>query len=134
MISGGCYCGRVRYEVAGEPFQETNCHCSICRRTSGAAFVTWFTVQRSSFRLLRGTPIEFRSTPQGTRRFCPRCGTQLTFEHQDFPDEIDVNTCSLDDPNSVSPRDHTHIGSKLQWIRLADGLPEFREGRDEPGR
>lgn len=33
MLKGGCFCGAVRYEAEGEPFHETNCHCSICRRT-----------------------------------------------------------------------------------------------------
>lgn len=130
MIKGGCFCGLVRYEATGEPLHETNCHCSICRRTSGAAFVTWFTVQRASFRFVRGTPTEFQSTDKAARRFCPRCGTHLTFEHRDLPDEIDVSTCSLDDSNRLPPKQHIHTSSRLDWIKLADGLPEYREERD----
>jgi len=38
MLKGGCYCGAVRYEAAGTPFNETSCHCTICRRTTGAPF------------------------------------------------------------------------------------------------
>jgi hypothetical protein len=75
MLSGGCFCARIRYETAGAPFNETNCHCSICRRTTGAPFVTWFSVPRSQFRFIRGEPARFRSTPKGTRSFCPACGT-----------------------------------------------------------
>jgi hypothetical protein len=56
MLKGGCFCGRIRYEAAGTPFHETNCHCSICRRISGAPFVTWFSVSRSEFRLVCGEP------------------------------------------------------------------------------
>jgi hypothetical protein len=130
MIKGGCFCGLVRYEATGEPFHETNCHCSICRRASGAAFVTWFTVPRASFRFVRGAPTKFRSTDRAARRFCPRCGTHLTFEHHDLPDEIDVSTCSLDDPNGLPPKQHIHTSSRLDWIKLADGLPEYREERD----
>jgi hypothetical protein len=66
-----------------------------------------------------------RRSIRGTRRFCPRCGTQVTFEHEDFSDEIDLTTCSLDDPNSRPPKDHIHTSSKLEWIILADGLPEY---------
>jgi hypothetical protein len=50
MLTGGCFCGAIRYEVAGAPFHETNCHCSICRRTAGAAFVTWFSVRSADHR------------------------------------------------------------------------------------
>jgi len=62
MLKGGCFCGRIRYETTAAPFHETNCHCSICRRTSGAPFVTWFSVPRSEFRLVSGEPARFEST------------------------------------------------------------------------
>jgi hypothetical protein len=65
----------------------------------------------------------------GVRSFCPRCGTQLTFEHRDFPDEMDVTTCSLDDPVAAPPHDHTRASSKLDWVRLSDGLPSYPEAR-----
>lgn len=131
MLNGGCFCGHLRYEAAGTPADETNCHCSICRRTTGAPFVAWFSVPRSDFRLLQGEPARFRSTPKATRSFCPRCGTQLTFEHDDFPDEIGVTTSSLDDPRGVPPRDHTYTADRLPWIELGDALPRYREGRRE---
>ena len=112
-------------------YPSPNCHCSICRRTTGAPFVTWLSVPRLQFKLVRGEPSRFKSTAKGMRSFCPRCGTQLTFEHEDFVDEIDVTTCSLDDPNELPPRDHTRTSSKLRWLKLADQLPEYQESRRE---
>jgi len=46
-------------------------------------------------------------------------------------DEIDVTTCSLDQPNRVPPVDHTRTSSRLAWVKLTDGLPPFREIRQE---
>ena len=129
MLKGGCFCGHIRYEAVGTPFHETNCHCSICRRTTGAPFVTWFSMARSQFQIVRGEPTRFRSTAKGTRSFCPQCGTQLTFEHEDFPDELDVTTASLDTPEDLPPKDHTYTSSKLDWIKLVDQLPEYPESR-----
>jgi hypothetical protein len=129
MLQGGCFCGRIRYEVTGTPFDETSCHCSICRRTSGAPFVAWFSVRPSEFRWRSGSPSQFRSSTRATRSFCAHCGTQLTFQADDSPDEIDVTTCSLDQPEAVPPRDHTHISSRLRWIALSDGLPQFSLAR-----
>jgi len=129
MLQGGCFCGRIRYEVTGIPFHETNCHCSICRRTTGAPFVAWFSVRPSEFRWLSGRPSRFRSSTQATRSFCAHCGTQLTFEDHGYPDEIDVTTSSLNLPDAVPPRDHTHVSSRLPWIALADGLPQFSQAR-----
>ncbi|HTS51944.1 MAG TPA: GFA family protein [Burkholderiales bacterium] len=131
MLQGGCFCGAIRYVAGGAPFDETICHCSICRRTTGAPLVAWFSVLRSEFRLLQGTPTRFRSSDKATRTFCPRCGTQLTFERDDLLDEIDVTTCSLDEPQRVQPKDHTRTSSRLGWVKLADGLPEYREARSK---
>src|SRR5918998_688452 len=38
--TGGCLCGAVRYEVRGPLRPVVDCHCTMCRRTSGhfAAF------------------------------------------------------------------------------------------------
>lgn len=66
----------------------------------------------------------------GTRSFCPRCGTQLSFESSRAPAEIDVTTCSLDRPELVPPRDHTRTSSQVSWLRLSDGLPRLPEARD----
>jgi hypothetical protein len=129
MLTGGCHCGHVRYELAGSPCNETNCHCSICRRTSGAPFVAWFSIRTTDFRIVRGEPAQYESSAKATRAFCPRCGTQLTFQHVDHPDELDVTTCSLDAPQRVPPKDHIFTSSKLGWIVLADRLPQFGEAR-----
>ena len=134
MLNGGCFCGAIRYEAGGIPFHQTNCHCSICRRTTGAPFVAWFSVPRSEFRLIQGMPAQFRSSPKGMRSFCPRCGTQLTFEHDDASNEIDVTTCSLDAPDQLPPKDHTRTSSKLAWVKLADGLPQYHEARSNGSR
>jgi hypothetical protein len=130
MLTGGCFCKAIRYEARGTPFHETNCHCSICRRTTGAPFVTWFSVRSSDFRITKGEPTLFNSTEKGVRSFCARCGTQLIFQHADFPDEIDVTTGSLDNPELVPPRDNTRTSTRLRWV-AADGLPEYEEARQQ---
>jgi hypothetical protein len=65
MLKGGCFCGWIRYEAKGTPFHETNCHWSIYRRTTGAPLVTWFSLSKSQFRLVRGEPTRFKSTAKG---------------------------------------------------------------------
>jgi hypothetical protein len=127
MLTGGCFCGRLRYEADAAPFNQTHCHCSICRRTTGAPYVAWFSVARERFRL-KGEPTRFRSSGKATRSFCPECGTQITFE-LDGTDEVDINTSSLDQPERVPPVDHIYTASRVEWVKLADGLPQFRGPR-----
>ncbi len=126
ILKGGCFCGRIRYETTGAPFHQTSCQCAICRGTTGAAWVAWFSVQRPDFRFTEGEPARFKSTRRGTRTFCSTCGTQLTFETDDYPGEIDITICSLDDPESVEPKDQTWVSSKVSWVMLDHRLPHYR--------
>jgi hypothetical protein len=129
MLEGGCFCGFLRYRVDGATSNETHCHCTICRRTTGAPFVTWFTARAADFAFTAGSPTRFASSEHGTRSFCPRCGAQLVFESTRARGELDVTTASLDEPERVPPRDHTRTTSMLPWIELADHLPRFPEER-----
>ena len=131
MMSGGCLCGLVRYEADEPAFHRTLCHCVTCRRAAGAPVVAWFSVPRAAFRIRTGEPTRYASSPHGTRGFCPRCGTQLTFEDANLPDEVDVTTCSLDDPGAAPPEDHVWVARRVSCVRLADGLPEYRERRTQ---
>ena len=126
---GGCQCGAVRYEVHGEPFHQTLCHCTDCRRTSGAPVVAWFSVPPEAFNVTQGELQRFRSSPQVVRSFCGLCGTPVTYQREGLA-EIDVTTCSLDDPESVPPRDHTFVRSALGWAAVEDGLPRYAATRD----
>ena len=56
--AGGCLCGAVRYELAAEgAFDAGYCHCSMCRRSTGAPVLAWALVRRSHFRLVQ-SPFE----------------------------------------------------------------------------
>jgi YHS domain-containing protein len=56
VLTGGCQCGFLRYEASGVPFKETLCHCSLCRGTTGAPAVAWFSVRPRDFRFTEGKP------------------------------------------------------------------------------
>jgi len=114
-MEGGCLCGAIRYRIGGRPRRTTNCHCLHCRRSSGAAFVTWIEFDPREFELVSGNPARYESRPRVTRQFCDKCGTQLTYEHADEPDTIDVSACSLDDVQGVAPEDHIWCDRMVPW-------------------
>lgn len=124
-LEGGCLCGAVRYRVSGKPYHLTHCHCRMCRRASGAAFVTWFSVRVDQLELVQGSPARYASSTRANRTFCATCGTPLTFQLVAQPDEIDVTLCSLDQPELLTPEDHTWASSRLPWIRICDELPQW---------
>lgn len=132
VMSGGCLCGAVRYEIGAAPVVSCHCHCGLCRRASGAAFVTWTSVPASSFRWTRGAPRAFRSSAWATRHFCGDCGTQLTFrvdaQVEAADGTLDVASASLDEPGAVAPAAHIWLSARLSWPALPDdGLARFEE-------
>ncbi|MBD8530323.1 MULTISPECIES: GFA family protein [unclassified Massilia] len=133
MLQGGCFCGAVRYVVDGEPFNSTLCHCSDCRRSAGAPAVAWFSARMEQVRFTKGNPATYRSSEQVLRGFCAACGTTLSYQDGRQPDEIDIATASLDDPEAAAPRDHTFAGERLSWMHSGDGLPAYPRTRSEGG-
>lgn len=125
MLTGGCHCGAVRYEVRGPVFAPNLCHCDICRGTTGAPCVAWFSVHPTAFVIAAGDPVEYRSTPTARRSFCGRCGTQLTFSADIYSGtRIDVTSGSLDDPEATPPDEEIWAHRKLAWMRRLDDLPD----------
>lgn len=131
MLTGGCYCKAIRYEASDHAFNRTNCHCTMCRGTTGAPCVAWVSVRADDFRFILGEPTRFRSSAHATRACCAICGTQLTFCHDASPDEVDITTCSLDISSAAEPQDHTFTVSQVPWLRLGDALPRYPRSRAE---
>jgi hypothetical protein len=129
---GGCLCGAVRYRVDGPPLSNSTCHCISCRRASGAPSVAYFKVQRACFALLQGEVREYRSSADVLRGFCARCGTTLTYVHEQDPREIQVTTATLDDPDAWPPTHEVWLAQKILWAPTDTRLPRFGFGEPEP--
>lgn len=130
-LKGGCLCGRFRYRVTQPPRIVSHCHCSLCRRVSGAAFVTWATVRRDSFEST-GELTWYESSERGRRGFCPTCGTHVVSGSTEYLRYYDVTAGSLDDPNLITPDRHVFADYKLGWVTLADELPRHGESGHVP--
>ena len=128
-LDGGCLCGAVRYEASGAAVGITHCHCRTCRRASGAPLITWAGFDSDKFKFTQGRPATDSSSENVVRTFCDRCGTALTYQRIDLPDSIDVTLGSLDNPEQLTPQDHTWTESRISWIRLSDDLPAYLRER-----
>ena len=62
------------------------------------------------------------------RGFCGHCGSPVSVQRLSRPDHIGIALASLDDPNALPPEAHIWVSSKLDWVRIDDGLPQFLEG------
>jgi len=94
--TGGCHCGRVRFEVTAPARIEIGeCNCSMCSRTGYQHLV----VKQEQFRLLQGedalTAYRF-NTQQAKHLFCRHCGIKSFYVPRSHPDGISVNARCLD--------------------------------------
>ncbi len=114
ILTGGCLCGRTRYEVEGEPLQTTACHCADCRRASGAPFVVWSFYRSGTLRWTSAAPSEIHHAER-LRTFCGNCGSPLTFFDPALPELFEVNTCTFDEPSPWPPGDQCWTDDALPW-------------------
>ena len=66
-IEGGCLCGAIRYRSELAPIASVLCHCSSCRRASGAPSLAWLILPAEGFSFTQGEPKTFRSSPHVAR-------------------------------------------------------------------
>ena len=61
--TGHCACGQVTYGFDTEPTLTANCHCTDCKRASGAEMTTWVVVPDTDFKVSSGSTKSFSYGP-----------------------------------------------------------------------
>jgi hypothetical protein len=126
MVTGGCRCGAIRYEVSGEAAHHALCHCRDCQLGSGAPMVAWSAYQAGDFRITQGEPVVFNGTGASFRQFCGTCGTPLFFVNEEaLPGLVDVQTVTLDDPDAAVPQVQIQTAERRSWMANLGDMPEF---------
>jgi hypothetical protein len=128
--SGGCQCGAVRYEAAGDPQKIHYCHCRMCQKAVGNLFATLVPFRRADVSFSRAAPKSYRSSSVAERGFCGECGTPLSFAYLDSP-WLCLTLGSLDQPAAARPEVHYGVESQVPWLRVDDDLPRVRTDEDD---
>jgi hypothetical protein len=121
LHTGGCHCGRVRFEVdAPAELTASECNCSICAKSGYLHLI----VPRSRFRLLQGseslTAYTF-NTGTAKHLFCSVCGVKSFYVPRSHPDGYSVNVRCLD--SSTIERIEIKPFNGLEWEK------QYPEGR-----
>jgi hypothetical protein len=127
MIKGSCLCGGIRFEI-DKVDALTHCHCSICRKLTGAAFATYAHVAADEFRFLSGEDliVQYESTPGSFRGFCRVCGSMAPGKAP-YLQTASIPAGLLDDDPGVRPILHVFAGSKAPWWEITDGLRQYEK-------
>ena len=125
-ITGGCHCGKVRYQAEGEALTHALCHCTDCRRHAGAPMVGWTMYPLDKVKVTKGQPRIYESSADGRRHFCGDCGTGIFYTNAVMlPGIIDIQSATYDDPEAVPPRAHIQVAERIRWMERAHELPTF---------
>lgn len=125
-ITGRCFCGAIRFEVAAQEKFACYCYCNSCQRAAGAPVVAWATYTKESFTVLAGEIHWHQSSPGVTRGICSNCGSSLTYENDSRPGEIDLTLNTLDEPATPVLRAHVWTEDKQPWMQICDDLPVYK--------
>lgn len=129
-LTGGCYCGEIRYEATGEPMFRAQCHCRECQMISGGGPNLFMAMPSDGFSFTKGQPKTFaRSDLEQpvTRTFCATCGTHLTSQRPNSNyDVVVLKIGTLDDPTQFGqPQIAIFTVDRQPFHIIPDGIPTF---------
>ena len=127
-ITGGCLCGKVRYECSAEPIFTGNCHCRDCQKASGGAFAPAIAVPAAALRVNGDVKFYDSKADNGntvSRGFCASCGGRVTAKSSGMPDLAIILAGTLDDPSWFKPQMDVYTASAQPWDHMNPALSKF---------
>jgi hypothetical protein len=128
-VTGGCLCGRVRYEAEVFLHNGYICHCTICQKSTGQPAEITVLIKPETLRFLLDQPRFFATSASGRRGFCGTCGSRIVWQALDPAEDWMTNLCvgSLDQPAAARMTCHIYADTQLPWYRVCEDLPKFTE-------
>ena len=127
-FAGGCLCGALRYEAAGEPHSTGHCYCADCQKASGSGFIPYMSFAADAVHF-SGEARQFVSkSARGTdtvRNFCPICGSLVFGGVIGKSDTFTIYAGSLDDPSLFEPKIAIFAHTRPPWAVIPEGLKVY---------
>ena len=124
---GGCRCGKVRFEVSGEPLLTIACHCNGCQHMTASAFSLSDGYPADAFRLTLGETV-IGGMHGGTRHHhCDYCKSWLYSQPEGVEGYVNVRSTMFDEPLTQPPFVECYLSEGLPWARMhaAHSYDEF---------
>ena len=130
MVKGECNCGEVKFEVSGDLKDVYVCHCSICRRSTGANGIAVLVVPNEAFRWSSGLErVATWKKPDAEWQtwFCTVCGSRVP--GMDSPDTTFIPAGTITSGGeALQVAHHIWVDSRAGWDVIGDGGQQHREG------
>jgi len=116
-----CRCGQLRVECIGEPIRISVCHCLACQKRSGSAFAVQARWPDEKITLTGDYHTWQRITDSdhcATYRFCPICGSTLTYIIEGWEGVTAVPVGAFADINFPRPSFSVYENRKHDWVEI----------------
>lgn len=121
-----CFCGAASLTVPLPLRPPIHCHCSQCRRLSGAAWTTWVSVPKAAVAIQERQALRsFAATANVTRHFCGQCGTHVFTADARMPNVLGIPAGILPTECVPKAKGHYFVSDKAAWATLPEGKPCF---------
>lgn len=126
MLRGSCLCGGIRFEIGGPVPGIVQCHCSLCRKSNGAGGIAKINVAADQLSWLSGQElVKTFARPSGYGvAFCVMCGSPAPDTNAKRT-RYDIPVGLLDGDPALRVAEHIYVGSKAQWVTIADDAPQL---------
>ena len=133
VLTGGCLCGGVRFELSDTPHSASYCHCTRCQKRTGTAVSANARVDGDTFQLTQGEELlrTWRHPDGGFEKaFCGECGAHLYSRNPDDPSQMGIRMSAFDGDPGVRPSLRQFVAYAASWEPIPDdGLERFDEAR-----
>lgn len=124
-ITGRCYCGAVLLRSTAPPITVAYCHCTDCRRWTGAPLPAFAAFNAAD---LTATPDQGTGSfhAEGVTRWnCAPCGSPLMAQFEYLPDQVYVPLGLIDQAADLPPALHCHANAAYPWLHVRDNAPRI---------
>ena len=130
-MNGKCLCGAVQFKIIGEIPNLYQCHCSLCRKQSGAASNAATLVHKEKFFWISGEDniTRYKMADGFTSFFCSICGSPVPNPLRDT-DKVWIPAGTL--PGDINSQIVVHIytKSKASWEKILNDGKQYDEMPD----
>lgn len=120
-FTGRCYCGNVTIRAMAAPEVVAYCHCSDCRRWTGAPVAAFAAFSEDAVTLDPDCDPPLCAAAGVERWFCPRCGSPLAARFDYLPGQVYVPLGLLDRAAELPPTLQSHAEAAPPWLHLGSG-------------
>jgi hypothetical protein len=124
-VHGRCLCGALTFTAALPTLWVAHCHCTLCQKNAGAAFVTWAGFSDADVTI--GDDADalrwYSATENAYRGFCENCGSTMFFKSARWPGELHITVVNFTEALDREPQVHVNWETHQPWLHFDDGLP-----------